>query len=105
MVSCECYLPGSILHQGKACEEFGFVYAREVTAEAAKNYLRDGMPVIVRIQQHGHSHFVIALGYDVMKGYAVHDPGTQWGNFYKEPRYVLSEAVTRYDAVIPKEGA
>ena len=104
LVSCECYLPGSILHQAKACQEFGFSYARQTSAYAAKNYLRDGIPIIIQIRK-PHTHFLVGLGYDVMKGYACHDPGTQFGNFYKEPRYVLSEAVTRYDAVIPKETA
>ena len=105
LASCECYTDRSLLITQKACDEFGFIYCREVSPFAAQNYLRDGIPVILCIQRKGHTHFVIALGYDVMKGYSIHDPGTQFGNFYKEPRYVLSEAVVRYDAVIPKETA
>ena len=105
LASCECYTDRSLLITQKACDEFGFEYRRDIPAWAAQGYLKAGSPIILCIQRKGHTHFVIGLGYDVMKGYAVHDPGTQWGNFYKEPRYVLSEAVTRYDAVIPKEGA
>ena len=100
IVSCECYLNGSILHQTKACAEFGFFYDREISADKAKNYLRGGIPVIIQIRK-PHIHFLVGLGYDVMNGYAVHDPGTQWGNFYKEKRYVASNEAVRFDCAIP----
>lgn len=101
LVSCECYLPGSILHQAKACAEFGFRYKREISAYAAKNYLRDGIPVILQIRK-PHTHFLVGLGYDVMRGYAYHDPGTREGNFYKGERWGESRDVTRFDVALPK---
>lgn len=105
LASCECYTDRSLLLTQKACEEFAFDYQRDIPDWAAQGHLKGGAPVILRISKDGHTHFVIAIGYDEVRGYAVHDPGTQWGNFYKQPRYVLSRDVTRYDAVIPKEVA
>ena len=101
LVSCECYLNGSILHQGKACAEFGFRYQRQISAYAAKNYLRDGYPIIIQIRK-PHTHFLVGLGYDAVKGYAVHDPGTRDGNFYKGERWLNESDVTRFDVASPK---
>ena len=101
IVSCECYLNGSILHQGKACAEFGFRYQREISAYEAKNYLKDGYPVIIQIRK-PHTHFLVGLGYDIMKGYAVHDPGTREGDFYQTERWIPSADVTRFDVASPK---
>ena len=101
LVSCECYTDDSLLIQSKACDEFGFQYKWDIAAHEAKNYLRDGIPIILQIRK-PHTHFLVGLGYDVMKGYAVHDPGTREGNFYKGARWIESRDITRYDVASPK---
>lgn len=100
IVSCECYTDDSLLIQAKACAEFGFRYQRQISAYAAKNYLRDGIPIIIQIRK-PHTHFLVGIGFDDAKGYAYHDPGTREGNFYKGERWIESRDVTRYDVAIP----
>ena len=104
LAASECYTDSSLLITQKACDEVDAVYCREITAHAAHNYLSDGIPIILRIHQHGHSHFVVAIGYDADKGYAVHDVGTRRGNFYDNPRYIAAAEVTRYDAAVRNKG-
>ena len=95
-----CYNETSIINQAKVCERYGFVYQRDITDYAAKNYLKDGIPVILQIRK-PHTHFLVGLGYDMMKGYAYHDPGTREGNFYDDARWLPESDVTRYDVAIP----
>ena len=101
MVSCGCYTHESLLIQGKACAEFGFQYKWDIAAREAKDYLRDGIPIIIQIRK-PHTHFLVGLGYDIMRGYGYHDPGTREGNFYKGAWWLPSADVTRFDVAVKK---
>ena len=100
-VENDCYDSNSIINQMKVCERYGFVYAFDITAAAAKNYLKRNIPIIFQIKK-PHTHFLVGLGYDVMLGYAYHDPGTREGNFYENPQWMPQQDITRFDAAIPK---
>lgn len=110
LVSCGCYDNNSILNQPNAAKEFGFIYKHQQSQYAIKKELRAGRPVILQHRLHGHTHFVVGIGYDaVREWYCIHDPGTQWGNFYDrerledEARFLRARDVTRFDICRKKE--